>query len=326
MKNLFEIFKDLKISREDGSFIVEDIPFLPHHKIGRSKDSFPIFFIKSDVAGGHILNKSFEIISIKFNKECNLYGKKELTERGFFNIITLKSNNIDIQEYFIDIMCILLKKMPTFPSLEDIRNEFNTLVDLFRSFTKPSIKTIQGIWAELLIIEQSNNPDYLTKAWHSSVVSLFDFNDGIDKLEVKCTTNDKRIHRFSLKQLDSNKSSKLFIASVITVETGIGLNIFDLRKKILDKLVDKNLILKIDTIISKTLGIDINKAAETFFDYISAIDLIKIYDFFDVPKIEMSAVPIQITNVKFDSDLTLCKECDMKFINSILISSYYKAN
>ncbi|MEI6821436.1 MAG: PD-(D/E)XK motif protein, partial [Bacteroidota bacterium] len=221
----------------------------------------------------------------------------------------------------IDILYIILKKIPVIPNLEQIRFEINKLVELFRGFSKPPTKSIEGIWAEMLIIEQSKNPDYLVNAWHSSILSKFDFNDGIDKIEVKCTTKEKRIHRFSLFQLDPNYSSKLIIASIITSQTGLGLNIFNLRDRVFENLVDKNLIVKIDEMFSITLGKDIDKAIDYYFDYHSATDYLNYFDYNDIPKLNISEIPTQISNVKFDCDLTDIEPINKPLINSTLFES-----
>ena len=71
--------------------------------------------------------------------------------------------------------------------MKDLKIEIEKLINLFTKFSKPALKTIQGLWAELLIIEQSKNPDYLIQSWHSSTTDKYDFNDGIDKIEVKST-------------------------------------------------------------------------------------------------------------------------------------------
>jgi len=321
MTQLFEIFSLLSANAKDDGFSVQEIPGIAFHKIGISQEKYPIFFIKSEYYGKYFLDQSLEIISVQFNKECNLYSENVLKETGFYTVVILKSNIPEIQKYFIDILYLLIKKLPEIPTLKNIREELNSLVELFRCFSKPPLKTIQGIWAEMLIIERSNDPDYLINAWHSSVLSKFDFNDGTDKIEVKSTIRDRRVHRFSISQLAPNLSSITIVASVLTSETGIGLSIFDLRERIYSALGSKDLISKIDIILSKTLGKDIEKAIDYYFDYHSAIDFIRFYEITKIPSIDISAVPPQISSVKFDCDLTDIEPLKISTIKSKLIES-----
>lgn len=321
MIQLFEVFTLLDANARNDGFSIHEIPGIPFHKIGISEEKYPMFFIKSEYAGDYFLDQSLEIISVQFNKECNLYSENVLKEKGFYTVIILKSSIPEIQKYFIDILYLLIKKIPAIPTLKNIREELKSLVELFRCFSKPPLKTIQGIWAEMLIIERSIDPDYLVNSWHSSILSKFDFNDGVDRIEVKSTIRDRRVHRFSISQLASSSSSNTIVASVLTSETGIGLSIFDLRERIFTALKSKDLISKIDDILSKTLGKDIEKAIDYFFDYNSAIDFIRFYNIINIPTIDSSAVPQQISSVKFDCDLTEIEPLKISDVKSKLFES-----
>ena len=128
------------------------------------------------------------------------------------------------------------------------------------------MKTIQGLWAEMLIIEQSKNPEYLIRSWHSSPNSKFDFNDGQNKLEIKSTSQTKRIHSFSYEQTIPNPNSKLLIASIKVIETGVGKSILDLR----------------DNICKKVLDLDLQYKVKPLNEYWEEIIIRRIKNFFDV--------------------------------------------
>jgi hypothetical protein len=321
MSNIYDIFSKLKANDNDNGFSVNEIPGIKHHKIGISHCNYPMFFIKCESFPINVLNHSLEIISVMYNNECNLYVGDSFACTGYYTIITLKSDIPELQKYFIEIIYILINKIPETPALQDIRGELNNLVELFRGFSQPPLKTIQGIWAEMLVISCSIDTDYLVNSWHSSIYSKFDFNDGIDKIEVKSTIKDRRIHRFSISQLMQNQSSIIIIASIMTTETGIGLNIFDLREQILNKLKEKELISKVDKILSKTLGKDIKKATDYFFDSNFAIDSLKYYNINNIPTIASEAIPNQISSVKFDCDLTDINQLEVSISKSKLIAS-----
>lgn len=145
---------------------------------------------------------------------------------------------------------------------------------------------------------------YLIQAWHNSVVDKFDFNDGIDKIEVKSTSKTKRIHHFSIEQLNPNPNSELIIASVFVVETGVGESIFDLVKRIEQKIKDHDLSFRMNQIIAQTLGREISKSFDMYFDYHLALDSLQFYESKNIPSIAVQNVPNEIINVHFDTDLT----------------------
>ena len=90
------------------------------------------------------------------------------------------------------------------------------------------------------------------------------------------------------------------------------------------KIRDKELCFRINEIIAQTLGKDFEKSFDVFYDYQLAVDSIKYYYSEIVPTINSISIPTQITNVKFDCDLTDIldvKSCKNK---SLLHSSLFK--
>lgn len=308
MDKILKIFQKLKktapISGE--CFPFSTLPTIKYHKIGISQERQPIFFIKCDnIYLSTLLDANLEFISVHFNRQCHLINKRGLiVENDTYTIITLKKDSEFLQEYFLNIVFILIKSLPSKPLLKELKIEINKLITLFSRFSKPALKTIQGLWAELLIIEQSNNPDYLIKSWHNSITDKYDFNDGIDKIEVKSTTKSRRIHNFTQEQLLPNSNSKLIISSIYTKETGTGTGVFDLVRTIESKVKDKSILFRFNEIIATTLGKDFEKSSEVFFDYQYAVDSIRHYDSLDIPKIDINHIPVNIINIRFEYDLT----------------------
>lgn len=306
MDSVFKEFQALKAtSIETDGFRVTTLPLIKYHKMGISANGQPMFFIAChDAAKTKMLNTNLEFISVQFNCMCQLLSDTHEQTEGIYTIISLKIDSIDLQEYFLDIVYLLIKKLADTANLKDLKVEVEKLIHLFSKFSKPPTKTIQGLWAELLVIEQSKNVDYLIRAWHSSSSDTFDFNDGIDKIEVKSTAKSKRIHRFSIEQLNPNKNSDVLIASIFSIETGIGKNIFDLIHLIEKKLADKNALFRIHEILAQTLGKDLEKAFDLFFDYQLAVDSLQFYNSATIPTIDINNIPKAVSSVHFDCDLT----------------------
>lgn len=324
MQSIFKIFQDLKNetpSKIDG-FTIANLPKIKNHKIGLSKDGLPLFFIKCEnKTNEKTLDYNLESISIQFNQKCQLLSNDKKVADGDYTIIALKTDSVDLQEYFLNILYFVLLKLPAIANLKELKFEVEKLISLFNKFSKLPTKTIQGLWAELLVIEQSSNPEYLINAWHYSSTDKFDFNDGIDKIEVKSTAKSRRIHNFSLEQLNPNKNSKLIIASVFAVETGKGKTIFDLVKLIDEKVKNKEVLFRINEVLLDTLGRDFEKTFEHYFDYQLAVDSLAFFDSEFVPKIEASSIRQEITNIHFDSDLSQIEETKKIKIDSLLHKS-----
>ncbi len=307
MESIFQIFKNLKRQPSDNAngYNISSLPSFKNHKIGISHVGQPMFFIKChEDSKLKPIDSDLEFISVQFNRQCQLQDKKNIIEEGIYTIISLKTDSGDLQEYFLEVVYLVIKNLSEKPQVKELKIEVEKLVNLFSKFSRPSIKTIQGLWAEMLVIEQSKTPDYLIQAWHNLVMDTFDFNDGTDKVEVKSTAKSRRIHNFSVDQLNPNTNSSLIIVSVLTIETGIGKSIFDLLKSIETRLNDNKSVFRLNEVVIQTLGKDFEKGFEVFYDYPLAVDSIKYYDSKVVPSINPNIIPKQVINVRFECDLT----------------------
>lgn len=326
MQSIFEIFEELKDQTQvsSDSYVIASLPAIKNHKIGISQSQQPLFFIKcADTSKLKSLDVSLAYISVLYDRPCQLIHKDGKAEDGMYAVISLKTDSEYLQEYFLSIVYLLIEKLPEEPLLASLKLEVDKLVSLFSKFTKPAAKTILGLWAELLTIEQAKNADYLIQSWHSSTSDKFDFNDGKDKIEVKSTTRSRRIHSFASEQLAPNPNAALLIVSILTVETGVGKNVFDLVGRIEGKLSERSLVFRLNEIVAETLGQDIEKAVDVFFDYQLALDSMRFYNGIDIPTISAGNIPANIMNVRFECDLTDIQEIgessSQSFLHNALI-------
>lgn len=307
MSTLWLILKNLREIPAQGKdlFNVAIIPGVTNHKIGVTSEGRPIFFIRSvPLERNKYIDCNLEFISVKFNKKCKVVVDRSMDEEGIYTIIIAKTDSPDMQRYFVDIVHLLVKNLPQEPNIEELKRDIDRLIDLFGKLSNPSRKSIQGLWAELLVIERSSNPEYLIKSWHSQITSKYDFNDGRDKIEVKSTSKSRRVHSFASDQLLTNVGSKLIIVSVLTIETGIGKNIHDLVSAIEKKIQDESLHFRLHEVILQSLGNDLDRSFDIYYDYEYAINNLKCYNSLIIPKILEQNIPTQITNIKYDIDLT----------------------
>jgi len=301
--SIYKIFANLEQKEiNKDSFSAASLPFTKKHKIGISPEGSPMFFIECSNAT-YSIDINLELISVFFNKTCRLIENNKQTE-SIYTIISLKSKSIDLQQYFLEVVCIVLEQLPENPSHNQLKTEIQKLIDLFSRFNRPSRKTIQGLWAELLVIEQALSPEYLIQSWHSAPEDKFDFNDGQDKIEVKSTSTARRIHNFSLEQLNPNRNTNLLIASVFVVQTGQGKNIIDLITSICRRVQNLQLQFRLNEIVSQTLGCDFYKIFDIYFDYQQAIDTLVFFDYKDIPTINSNSIPEEISNIRLDCDLS----------------------
>ncbi len=316
MKTIYDIFRGLTVNPifDGDTFNVASLPGVPHHKIGVSKSGEPMFFIHG-TDSGKPLDINLELISVLFNRTCKLQSDGTVSSDKF-TIVSLRTHNSDLQKYFVEIVSLVVKELPENPPVSLVKTEINKLVHLFSHFSKPPIKTIQGLWAELLLIEQSSDPNYMVNAWHVAPSDKFDFNDGQDKIEVKGTAKSRRVHSFSMEQLHPTENANLIIASTFVIEAGVGKSIYDLIGSISARLTQSDTQFKLTESVAQTLGSDLEKALDVYFDYGQARDSLKFYDFRDIPSIARGSVPTEVQNVRFDSDLTSVSPIEISSLSS----------
>ncbi len=318
--NIFQRFNELNSSNTipDSYYLVEDLPVLGDHKLGISHDHYPIFFVKCKDSARKV-DIGMEFISVQYCRKC-VVRDNDCQSTETYTLITLKSDNLGLQRCFIDILYNLLDNFGGEPTVHQLFVEIDKLIELFKPSSLVSLSVIKGLWAELLIIDQSSSPEDVLKAWHASKDDKYDFNDGVDKLEVKSTSRTSRIHHFSLEQLNPNSNSQLIIASLFVVQTGVGTNILMLRDSIMSKLTCNASRIKIDEIILKTLGCDFDEIEGYFFDYQLAIDSLAYYRNEQIPTIHNTNIPLGISNVHFDVDLSNIAPTN----TNLLIGNLYK--
>ena len=290
---------------EDGTFTVLSIDHMPH-KLGASQEGFPIFFVRTKSSQSSVQNIVREILSVEYDVSCKLIDNDGNTQDDSFCIITLRSHDSSLQSYFIEIFTMMLRRLPPTPSNRELSVEVENLIAIFGALVNPPRKQIQGLWAELLVIEQSAFPKTLIDAWHADPYAKYDFTLGRDKIEVKSTSSEERTHKFSLDQLNPSLNSRLLVASTVVREAGPsadGLSakgLYDIIRERVDA-VDSQI--RLFTIMADTIGSDFAKLENVYFDYTSAVDFLEFYDYHDIPSISKDLVPLRVTGVSFTSNL-----------------------
>ncbi len=320
MVDLYTVFNTLQGTGNEAHFDTEAISSELPHRLGCSQERYPIFFVEScdETFSVDIELKQF---SVNFNQVCNLRRTDGETITKKFTLILLKSHEEDIQRYFLELVYLLLRKLPSMPTISSLKGELYKVISLFSSLPELSMEVVKGLWAELFVIARSQDPLYLINSWHISPKDKYDFNDGIDKVEVKATGNTDRVHMFSIEQLSPNEGSQLIVASIVVVPSGRGSNIFDLIESISMRVTCVEALLKLKEQVYLTIGPKINETKEIRFDMNMAVDTYKLFDHSNIPVIALSAIPKEVSRVSFASCLKDLSATDL----SSTLSQLHKA-
>ncbi len=312
--SLLDIFLDLDIPQTENQKLFNATAFTDFSfaKIGVNYLGFPVVLISSKFDQTHLSQKNIKLkyIELTHNLECKVSenGKSKIDN---YAVIIFKSNEENLQNYFLGIATSLLNSLSKKPTQKEVFETFRNFVEIFRSLAETPTKTIQGLWAELLLIEQSKNPETLINYWHIIPEEKFDFNADSEKIEVKSSSNLERVHIFTAEQLNPANDSQVIIASIFTKQVSNGLNVLNLLDKIDNRITDNELKEKVYRIVSKTLGNTFEQTTKIKYDYDLAKNSLRFYRHQDISKVERINIPQRVLEVKFKSDLTNINPVDI---------------
>ena len=226
------------------------------------------------------------------------------TESGRFSVLSCIEANRATENYFLRIVDALLPGLGERPDAHSINKAVDSLVELFQALSTPPIKTVRGLWAELFLLAESQNPQKLFDAWHTVPDDLYDFNEGNHRIEVKSTRGEVRRHHFSLRQLLPPEGATLAIVSVIVNRAGGGTTINDLIDELRPLLSGSpDRIFHMYKVVSLTLGDKWHEAELEMFDRPTARQSLAFFGPAEVPMV-CPDLPAGVSNVHFSSDLT----------------------
>jgi hypothetical protein len=257
---------------------------------------------------------------------CRITKVDKTTIYGNFTIIRCTGRERNLHIYFLRVVSLLFELLPEKPTKKQVSNAIRTLINLFRSMTSAPRKSLQGLWAELFVIDYSTNPKILLQSWHHTPYDRHDFNMGNERLEVKSTSQQIRQHHFSLEQLAPIQDVEIIIASLFTERVSSGVTVMDLVDRIRPRLQkSSDLIAHLDLIVASTLGSNWISAFDEPFDRELAANSLQFYYASNIPSVQLP-LPSGVSHVHFQSDLSMCESLSLSDFstNSVLYSAFHK--
>lgn len=328
MSDLKEIYEKLPLpkNQSSNSYSAKAIKGYENHRIAKNFADNPslLILISEQNQDFFIANQNLFSIKVSHNLKCEIESDEKVTCNNF-SVVSYIGQNNDVKELFLSTCQILIKSLGQSPSNKQIKNTVGKFIELFKAVKETPRNSIQGLWSELFLIEQSSLPEKLIAGWHSIPEEKFDFSFDKLRLEVKSSASESRIHHFSSRQLNPINDTEIIIASVLISSNVAGFGINDLLIKINGKLNEfpkqKE---KLHLLVYSTLGSDIEKVNQIKFDYELAKSSLSFYQSTSIPKIEDINIPKEVSNLKFISNLVNSSPIDSSLDE--LIRPYIKDN
>lgn len=315
--NFFELYDSLNVPENDNKvFNAVPIPEYPNFRIAIDFEGNALLLLSVTKRIKDLSLKNFRLkyLQLEQNLECKIYENDSINFQTF-TVVTFRSNDRNLQNYFLRISETLVKTIGQNPTQQQVIDSLKKFVEVFKALSDSPTTTINGLWSELFLIENSSNPTALINYWHNLPEEKFDFNAGIERIEVKSSSNFERKHIFSAEQLNPPVNTQVIIASVFLKQHNSGINILQLIEKISERVgFDYDTIEKLNSIVCRTLGNSLEQSIGIKFDYEIAKQSLQFYKHQNIDKIEKIHIANNITEVKYKSDLTGIEPVEKKVL------------
>jgi putative PD-(D/E)XK family protein DUF4420 len=305
--DLVQLFDGLSPSTADvglGRFCALSIPGYPFCAVGKDINGNPVLLIEADNAQpGTAPPLVLEHLTAIHLINCHVQNSHHAAHDRTLSVIRCTGTDRTLHEYFLRSLHPVIVSLPPKPSRQQISDAVERLVDLFRQMSEAPRKAVAGLWAELFVIAQADNPTRLLASWHAMPEERFDFTLGIDRLDVKSASGGVRIHHFSLEQLRPTAPSRVVIVSLLTERVEGGTSINDLIDVIRSRIADPSLLIRLDSVVAQTLGQDWRTGQQVRFDLQQAIHSLRFVEADAIPSVPVP-VPAEVSAVHFRVDMT----------------------
>lgn len=301
--DLVDLFRGLarpSIELGPSTFQVAPIPQFPTHRLGKDGVGAPVLLLSARTDSSRVGPPiALQHVSVQHRVRCRLLTATSEVEEDFTVVRCLAAER-ELRDYFTRVCEAALHQLGPDPAQADVTNAVRRLTELFRSFETPARKTVQGLWAELVIIAFASNPLTLIQAWHIDPDEGFDFAQGAIRLEVKSFTQSARVHNFSLRQARPGSGVTVVIASLRAERSGGGATIEDLIAAIASRSVGPDAVLKVRDIVARSLGSTAGAALTLAFDLERARDSLRFFAAESVPSVDPT-LPPGVLSVRFEA-------------------------
>ncbi len=287
-----------------NSYSVCPIPGTDRVRLGKDAAGNPALLVRTvDAVGSR--EPAIILSNLTFRPECLcrvLSAGSQADES--LSVLSSALESRELREYFLYAIGGMVPALSEAPTTRELAVAVERLAELFRSLSLPSRTSVQGLWAELLLILQSADIAAAVRSWHRDPRDQHDFTGGVQQIEVKSTTREIRAHHFSLAQLLPQSGVQLVVVSYMLTQSISGDSVEDLWEEIRSSpVVSAATKERTFRIIASSLGSDWRKSTRVRYERRSAELSRRLYDSKDIPRVDPD-LPSQVRDVHFSAELT----------------------
>lgn len=240
----------------------------------------------------------------------------------YFHIISSNKNDLYSIGQFEIIYEYIFKKIKDPITGNELSALVTSIEDYFRTTPEKDLFSIQvGVFGELFAIKYlyENGYENIVDKYHQNFYSKHDIElDTKNRIEIKTTVSEKRIHSFKHNQIYRNDVN-VYVCSIMLEQSKEGTSLYELFLQIINLYSNPDSIFALEKLMKKCGVGEENVGLR--FAMEKANNDIKIFNVEKLPKIEMEP-PKGVTNVKYDVDCSFAENINISefvaFVNHIL--------
>lgn len=301
--------------KTDSSGILEaDVfPGRPHDYIARGLNGEPVCLFTSTKL---TYRPSIRLrhLSVDFGVKCRIRSEERGGLEKEFLVVACSADDRELYDFFLHSIEAICADLPSPAPTLEIQKRVESLIELFRKLEEPNTRTLKGLWAELFLISASRNVESWVEAWHSTSTDKFDFAWPDRKIEVKAAESSRRVHEFSLGQL---QGPAIAVASLLLRRNASGLGVLELANDISSKCSERpDLLRKLWSNCSEALGADFAANLDIRFDPVFATRNMRALMAENIPRPEVTST--QVFDVRFKVDISEQEELSEHLMADLL--------
>lgn len=303
--DLAAILKELEPPpRLDGElrYRVRPVPDSGHY-FGRDSQSRPCLLLDSRDHSRRTPIR-LALLEVQFAVPCRILDDDGSERTQTLTSIVCRTTDDVVASYFAHVAQTIVTIVGLSPSSNEVAQAVQRLTELFQNLSRPTGRSVLGLFAELLTIHASGDPRIALAAWRSTIDDRYDFSIGNVRLEVKSTSDRIRAHYFSREQCIPPDGTIAVLLSIFVERSGGGLSIGELIERIETQLAgDAESVFRLRATVAATMGSATAEAILMRFDEQLARESMRLYELVHVPAVR-DDLPAGVSQVRFRADIS----------------------
>ncbi len=230
-------------------------------------------------------------IEVREGVNCEVLAPGGLARAIRGTLVVCRSEQLGLIRLFLGLLADAMTTLGALPAASAFSNWVVRAAELFSRLESEGRRTMQGLWAELVVACSLPSPEVAVRRWHADPLERYDFSSGTFSLEVKSCADLDRIHSFSLDQLRPQPGALVWIASVVARPEPLGRSVLDLVHALETQIPTPSVRDKLREIVFASAGSSIADDDRYRFDEAGGRASIRLLDARAVPSVPGPLAP-----------------------------------